>query len=339
MKLCVLGLGAIGSWVASRLAKAARERTELADLKVSGLARGATLAAIQARGIRAERRTPEGIQFLDQTPLQVSSSAQALGVQDVIVVSVKTTALAILAEQAQPMIGPNTLIISMMNGVPWWFFEGLDAARAAEPLNSIDPQGKIAQWLPPKQVIGTVTHLSASCPAPGRVLHNSGQRIIFGEPDARHSVRLKQLVRMFELAGFEVPIAEQRIQQDIWFKLLGNMTMNPMSAITGVTCDKILDDPQLRDFLSNCMREMMRVGARIGVPIELDPEERHVVTRKLGAFKTSMLQDVEAQRPIELDALVTAVAEMAVRVDEPVPNIQTLLAIARVRSRALGLYP
>ena len=324
-QICIYGLGAIGGLVAARLA--------LAGYTVNAIARGETLAQVQAHGL-----TLHDAQGTRTVPVHAVQQPQALGVQDVVVVSVKTTALAEVARQMAPLIGPDTVVLSAMNGIPWWFLRGLQGAPAGLQLDSVDPAGAISQALPAQQVLGCVTHLSAAVPQPGHVRHVAGQRLILGRPQGALIAADQALVQMLGAAGFEVEVAPS-IQAEIWYKLWGNMTMNPVSMLTRATGDQILDDPDVQDFLTRCMREAADIGARLGLPIAMSPQERHQVTRKLGAFKTSMLQDLEGHKPLELDALLRVVIEIGQQVGVDMPNLQTLMGLSRLKARNLGLYP
>jgi 2-dehydropantoate 2-reductase len=325
MRICVFGLGAIGGLVAARLARAGAE--------VSALARGATSAAVRERGglllDEGNGRKPETL------PVTVAEDPGEVPPPDVVVIGLKATGLLAAAPSIARLIGPDTVLVPAMNGIPWWFFHGLGHDIHLE---ATDPGGAISAALPVERVVGSVVHVSASCPEPGVVRHLAGDRIILGEPSGGGSERVESVAGALRGAGFEIEIAE-RIQRDVWYKLWGNMTMNPLSAITGATLDLILDDPLVRGFASACMREAAQVGARIGLPIETDPEERHAVTRRLGAVPTSMLQDARAGRAIELDALVTSVTELARAVDVQTPSIDTLLGLARLHGQVHGLYP
>jgi 2-dehydropantoate 2-reductase len=207
-----------------------------------------------------------------------------------------------------------------------------------KPLASVDRDGSIARAIPFEQVLGCVVHASTSNPRPGLVLHRVGQGLIVGEPRGGRSERAQRVVDLLAHAGFEATHSDN-VRYDVWYKLWGNMTMNPVSALTGATMDRMLADPLVREFCSGAMREAAAIGARIGCPIAQSAEERHAVTAKLGAVKTSMLQDVEAKRPIELDAIVGAVHEIGERLGEPMPNIGALLGLARLLGRVRGLYP
>ncbi|TDB83447.1 2-dehydropantoate 2-reductase [Actinomadura sp. KC216] len=324
MRVCVFGLGAVGGLLAARLGRAGAD--------VVAVARGETSKAVRKRG---------GLVLLDEAgrsepiPVEVVEDPAELGPQDVVVIAVKTTALPRAAGAIARLLGEWSVIVPVMNGVPWWFFYGLDQDIRLE---SIDPGGAVSGMLPPRQVVGSVLHLSASCPEPGVVRHTAGERVILGEPRGGGYERVESIAGPLRRAGFEVEVAE-RIQRSVWFKLWGNMTLNPLSMLTGATMDRILDDPLARAFATACMREAAEVGARIGLPIYTDPEDRHAISRGLGAVRTSMLQDADAGRPVELDALVTAVTELAREVGVPTPSIDALLGLARLNAQVRGLYP
>jgi 2-dehydropantoate 2-reductase len=324
-KVCIVGAGAIGGFIGTRLAAAARA-------EVSALARGATLQALRQHGWRLN--TASG---LVQASARASDDAAELGVQDLLIIAVKGPALTQVAQGIAPLLGPQTLVLPAMNGVPWWFCHGVPEF-AGDALQSVDPGGQIAAAIPFEQVLGCVVHASTSMPEPGLVQHKMGQGLIVGEPRGGHSDRAQAVVDLLAHAGFDVTHAEN-VRYDIWYKLWGNMTMNPVSALTGATIDRVLGDPLVREFCSAAMREAAAIGARIGCRIEQSAEDRHAITAKLGAFKTSMLQDVDAGRPIELDAIVTAVHEIGTRLGETMPNIGILLGLTRLFGRVHGLYP
>ena len=324
MKACIYGAGAIGGWIGHRLARA--------GASVSVVARGATLAALQQHGLRLS----QGDQLTAQA-VTSSASPAALGVQDVIVLAVKAPSLPEVARQIAPLIGPETIILTAMNGVPWWFLQGFGGVLAGTRLHSVDPQGALALAMPAKHIVGCVVHASCSIDAPALVHHHFGNKLILGEPSGVQTGRLRELAGWLEKAGFEVPLSRQ-IQTDIWFKLWGNMTVNPISALTGATTDLIMGDDLLRGFISSVMLEAKEIGGRFGVVIDQQPEDRHAVTLKLGAFKTSMLQDVEAGKAIELDALVSSVKELGMLTKVPTPATDALLGLARVHAKVQGLY-
>ena len=329
MKICIVGAGAIGGFIGTKLAAT---RTH----EVSALARGDTLAALLQHGWRLDTAAGPNGKIL-QAPLHMASSDAAdLGEQDLIVIAVKSQSLADVAPTLAPLIGKHTLILPAMNGVPWWFMQG-QQGFGDKPLQSTDPRGLIQQALPADQVIGCVVHASTSVAAPGLAVHHGGQKLIVGEPSGGESERASVLVQALSHGGFET-IHSSNIRYDIWYKLWGNLTMNPVSAITGATIDRVLADPLARAFCTAVMLEAQAMGSRIGCVINETPEDRHVVTSKLGAFKTSMLQDVEAGRSIELDALVTSVKEIGEKVGIATPNIDALLGLTRVFAQVKKLY-
>ena len=322
----MVGAGAIGGFLGTRLALEG-------SAQVAALARGATLAALREEGWRLQQ---DGV-LLRAPAALVADEAQALGPQDLVILAVKGPALPALAPRLAPLLAANTLVLPAMNGVPWWFGAGLPAI-GARPLESVDPAGRIAAAIPLAQVIGCVVHASASTAAPGLTLHRMGRGLIVGEPDGGESARLRRVSALLARAGFEVT-ESPRIRYDIWYKLWGNMTMNPVSAPTAASADRVLDDELVRGFCAAAMREAAAVGARIGCDVHESVEDRFAVTRKLGAFKTSMLQDVEALRPLELDALVGAVREIGQRAGVATPNIDALFGLTRLFARVRGLYP
>ena len=325
MKICIVGAGAVGGLFAAWLAP----RHEL-----SVLARGATLQALRAQGLRWQIGDAE----LQTVGVAASDDVKRLGPHDAVVLAVKGPALPAVAPAVRALSHANTQVLVAMNGVPWWFFDGLGGPCDGMRLDATDPGGAIARCIPTSQVIGCVVHLSSTTPEPGVVRLGKGNGLIIGEPAGGSSERTRMWQAMLDEAGFATTVSP-RIQQDIWFKLWGNMTMNPISALTLATGDRVLDDPLVRAFTNAVMLEARSIGNAIGIPIVQEPEERHVVTRKLGAFKTSMLQDVEAGRPIELDALVGSVREIGVRLGLATPNIDALLGLTRLLGQQRGIYP
>jgi 2-dehydropantoate 2-reductase len=324
MRVCIYGAGAIGGWIGVKLAGAGCE--------VSVVARGATLQALQQHGLRLQLG---GETFT--VPVKASASPADLGVQDLVVVAVKAPALADVARAIRPLLGPDTMVLTAMNGVPWWFFQGFGGAYQGKRLKAVDPDGSIAEAIPARHIIGCVVHASCALREPGFVQHHFGNGLIIGEPTGAKSQRVQQLAAMLEQAGFTTTLSDQ-IQRDAWYKLWGNMTVNPVSALTGATTDLILNDDLVRGFISAVMLEAREIGARIGIPIAQQPEDRHQITRKLGAFKTSMLQDVEARKPVEIDALVSVVRELGEMTGVPTPFTDALLGLSRLQARMLGLY-
>ena len=325
-KICIYGAGAIGGWIGARLA-------QRPGMMVSVVARGETLRQLQSHGLQLN----SGDNILS-AKVRASQLPTSLGIQDLVIIAVKAPSMLDVAKQIQPLIGPNTLVMTAMNGVPWWFLQGFGGVYANTPLKSVDPKGQIAAAIPPTHIIGCVVHASSSLRAPGQVQHHFGNGLIIGEPVGGSSVRVQALHHLMRDAGFDVTLSEH-IQKDVWYKLWGNMTINPISALTGATSDKILNDPNVLGFISEVMLEAKAIGAAMGIAIDQQPEDRHAVTRKLGAFKTSMLQDVQAKRAVELDALVGAVQELGQITGVPTPFTDALMGLARLQAQELGLYP
>lgn len=315
-----MGCGAIGGWLGAGLAEA--------GCQVSVLARGATLKALQHHGLS-----------LGHIRHQVTASDDAtqLGAQDLVIVAVKAPALREVARQIGALIGPQTVVLTAMNGVPWWFFQGFGGALAGTRLQAVDATGEIAAAIPASSVVGCVVHASCSVEAPGVIRHHFGNGLIIGEPSGQLSARAQALAALLTRAGFNASVSPQ-VQKDVWYKLWGNMTVNPVSALTGATTDLILGDELVRNFVSSVMLEAKEIGERIGIPIDQSPADRHQVTLKLGAFKTSMLQDVQAGKAVELDALVTVVKELGALVRVPTPFTDALLGLSRLQARVRGLY-
>jgi 2-dehydropantoate 2-reductase len=325
MKVCIFGAGAVGGYIGERLAQS--------GCNVSAVARGATAAALRSHGMRVS--SGEAITSANVT---VAEDPAALGTQDLVVVAVKGPSMAGVAARIAPLLGADTMVLTAMNGVPWWFFDGFGGEFAGTRLRAIDPDGAIAAAIPRRHVIGCVVHIACSSPEPGLARHAFGNQLIIGEPDGQLSARVHALAATLTQAGFAAPISKS-IQADIWYKLWGNMTMNPVSALTGATGDRILDDPLILKFCLDVMAEAAAIGMAIGCPIAQSGADRIAITRTLGAFRTSMLQDVEAGKPVELDALVAAVREIGERAGIATPNIDTLLGLARLQARVRGLYP
>jgi 2-dehydropantoate 2-reductase len=321
MRICVVGAGSIGGVIASRL-------SQVDGVEVSLLARGATLAALGADGLRVE--TAAGTVT---TVVSAAADAAALGPQDVVIVAVKAQSMPSVAAAIGPLLGPSTSVLSTLNGVPWWFLDGFGGAAAGAHLDSVDPGGLIAAALPAARVIGAAVHLSASSPAPAVVHWRAGNGLIIGELGGGDSPRLSALASALRAAGFDLTVSD-RIRDDVWYKLWGNLTINPVCAITGATTGPALDDDLVREFISAAMLEAREIGGRIGCPIAQTPQDRHAVTRKLGDFTPSMLQDARAGRPLELNALTGAVRELGALTGVPTPSVDALHGLARLYVRA-----
>lgn len=316
MKVGIVGAGAIGLWLAGRLSNS--------GTAVSLLARGKSLEAIQDSGVTVHA----GENSLNAR-VEASDDAESLGPQDLLIFAVKGQDLPAAAESARGLIDGNSLILPAMNGVPWWFLETAEGDMAQQALRSVDPEGKCAEYLPVNQVIGGVVHASCFVEQPGRVRHVMGNGLIIGPVTEIDAQRIQQVHDVLASAGFDTTIANN-IRYDIWYKLWGNMTMNPISALTGATCDLILDDPDARAFASAIMNEAAAIGSAIGCHITQSPDDRHDITRKLGAFKTSMLQDADAGRQLEISALLEAPQEIARLAGIATPSLDYLLGLMRV---------
>ena len=315
MRIGIIGAGAIGGWVAARLAQAGN--------KVAVLARGETLRALK-RGIAIRERGETEL-----ARVQAFSDPAQLDVQDLLVIAVKAPALAEVAQSVAPMIGPETLVLPMLNGVPWWFL-------GDEPLESVDADGRIAASLPYDQLIGCVVHAACRRTAPEEIEVAHADKLIIGEPGGGNSERVARLFALLDHAGLR-PDVTNNVRRAIWYKLWGNMTMNPLSALTLSTADRILADEGLKPFILACMAEAAEIGAAIDCPISESGQDRMGVTARLGAFKTSMLQDVEAGRPIELEALIGAPREIGRRLGIATPNIDLLYSMTRLMAESRGL--
>ena len=324
-RVCIYGAGAIGGWIGAGLASA--------GCQVSVVARGPTLAAIQAHGLRLQSGQGTATHLV-----KASANPTELGVQDLVVIAVKAPALLDVARHIGPLIGPDTVVLTAMNGVPWWFFHGFGGNYAGTRLKAVDATGDIETLIPAGKIVGCVVHASCSVTSPGLIHHHFGNGLIVGEPSGQTTDRVQALAKLLNRAGFSASVSAQ-IQKDAWYKLWGNMTVNPISAITGATTDLILGDELVRGFVSAVMLEAKEIGARLGLPIDQQPADRHAVTLKLGAFRTSMLQDVDAGRAVELDALVTVVKELGALTGVATPFTDALLGLSRLHARTRGLYP
>ena len=325
MRACIVGAGAIGGLIGARLAAAG-------DARVSVLARGATLASLRANGWRVRR----GDDLL-QLSARASDSARELGAQDLVIIAVKGPALTEVARSVAPLFDADTIVMPAMNGVPWWFGAGV-AALGDRPLESVDPGGIVGAAIGIERVVGCVVHMAASTPEPGLVLHKMGEGLIVGEARGGKSDRVQRVADLLAKAGFELTHSAD-VRRDIWYKLWGNLTMNPVSAMTGATGDRILADPLVMRLCHDAMREAAAIGEKLGCPVDQAPEDRSKITAKLGVFKTSMLQDAEAGRALELDAIVGVVHELGVRLGVPTPNVDAIFGLARLYGRVHGLYP
>ena len=326
MKVCIYGAGAVGGVIAAWLARAGHE--------VSVVARGANLTAIREKGLRV--RDARSGEVLTTRPA-ADSTPSKLGPQDCVFVAVKAPGLPDVAAGIQPLLGPDTAIVTAMNGVPWWFFDRLAFGAGKLRLESLDPGGRLAAAMPTSRIIGCVIHLAASTPEPGLVSHNMNNKLIIGEPGGANKPRTRELGAALRMAGFDC-VESTFIEKDFWVKLMGNVSFNPVSALTLATADRLLGDPLVKGYMVAVMREVLAIGRAIGVDADIDPEARMDMARVLGKFKTSMLQDMEAGKALEIDGLLTGTLEVARKAGVPAPFTESLLGLARVRAATTGQY-
>jgi len=324
MKLCIYGAGAVGGLMAAWLARAGHE--------VSVVARGPHLEAIRRGGLRVRNKSD-----LESFAVRTASDPRELGAQDYVLVTVKAQSLTDVAQSIGPLLGTGTSIVTAMNGVPWWFFDRLPFRNGSERLESLDPGGKLARAMPTERIVGCVIHLAASTPEPGLISHNMGRKLIVGEPGGDNTVRTKRIAEALQAAGFEV-IVTPAIEKEFWVKLLGNVSFNPVSALTASTADRLIDMPGVKDYMVKIMREVLAIGRAVGVDADIDPEARIDMARALGKFKTSMLQDLEAGKPLEIDGLLAGTLEIARKAGVPAPYTETLFGLIKARAQATGQY-
>ena len=328
MKICIYGAGAVGGLMAAWLARSGHE--------VSVVARGAQLEAIRREGLRV--RSGERI---EKFSVKVDSDPTKLGAQDYVVVTVKAQSLPEVAERIGPLLGNDTSIVTAMNGLPWWFFDRLafhgGPTGRERRLESLDSGGRLARAMPTERIVGCVIHLAASTPEPGLISHNMGRKLIVGEPGGHNTARAERIAGALKDAGFEVLVTD-RIEKEFWVKLLGNVSFNPVSALTLSTADRLIASEPLKNYMVSVMREVLAIGRAVGVDADIDPEARIDMARALGKFKTSMLQDMEAGKPLEIDGLLAGTLEIARKAGVSAPYTESLFALIRARAEATGQY-
>jgi len=322
-KICIYGVGAIGGLLAGRLALSGRP--------VTGIARGAQLDAIRRNGLTLHA---DGESY--QAVIECVERPADAGPQDIVIITLKSHTLPAIADDIVPLLGPDTIVVTATNGIPWWYFHGLDVAQA-EPLDSIDPGGALWRNIGPDRAIGAVVFPAARVVEPGVIEHVFGLRVSLGEPDGRATERIRVLSAVLEAAGFDAPVRED-IRGELWAKLIANAAYNPVSILTGSTLGGMLDDPDTYSVLERLMNECTAVAVALGVGTTMAPAELLERTRALGTHKTSMLQDLEAGRSVELDPIVGSVHELAGRVGVETPTLDFVLALARQRARLAGCY-
>ena len=324
MKICIYGAGAVGGLIAGRLAQAGHD--------VSVVARGAHLTSIHEKGLRIISGEKEF-----SVKIKADSDPAKLGPQDYVIVAVKGQSLPEVAAGIAPLLGPATSVVTAMNGVPWWFFDRLAFGGGKLRIETLDPGGKLSQAMPTERLVGCVVHIAASTPEPGLISLNMGQRLILGEPGGKNGARTRDIAEALKAGGFEV-VETAFIEKEFWVKLLGNISANPVSALTLTTVDRLIADEQVKAFMIAIMRECLAIGRAVGVDADIDPEARLDMARKLGAFKTSMQQDMEAGKRLEIDGLLTGTLEIAKKAGVAAPSTQLLAGLARLRAESTGQY-
>ncbi|QOJ31863.1 MAG: 2-dehydropantoate 2-reductase [Gammaproteobacteria bacterium] len=321
---CVFGLGAIGSYLAARLA--------LSGVRVTAITRGATLEAVRARGlVLVERGRRETVQ------LRAVASPQEAGQQEVVFLTVKANDLPVVASQFRPLLGPATAVVTVGNGFPWWYFFRATPGGINPTLTSVDPRGSLWRLVGPEHAIGCVVYPAVRVAEPGVVEHIYGNRFSLGEPDGSLSTRVRAIAAMLSAAALEAPV-RQDIRTEIWTKLTLNAAYNPVSLLTGATLGQMLDDLATAGTLEALMQEAIGVAATLGVRVPMQPRQLMELTRPLSAHKTSSLQDLEAGRRIELDPVAGAVAEIGRLRNVRTPALDAMLALARLRARLSGCH-
>lgn len=323
-RICIYGAGAIGGFLGAKLAST--------DVDLSLVARGPHLQAIRENGLTL---IADGKSETHQ--ITATDNPAELGPQDFVIVTLKAHSLSAIVDSMQPLLGPNTSVVFAVNGVPWWYFHGLDGPYAKHRLQSVDPGNLIWNGIGPERAIGCVVYPAAEITAPGIVEHRSGDRLPLGEPNGERSDRVKALSSMLSQAGLRAPV-RPRLRDEIWIKLWGNASFNPVSALTGATLKQIVDDPLTSEVIRKIMEEAQAVGEALGVRFAIDIDKRIAGGGAVGEHRTSMLQDLDMGRPMEIDALVGAVQELGTLVGKPTPTLDAVLALVKQRARLAGCY-
>lgn len=323
-KICIYGAGAIGGYMGAMLAKAGAD--------VSLVARGPHLAAMQDNGLILE--TVDGRETIAVT---ASENPEDLGVQDYVIITLKAHSVPGVVDAMQPLLGANTTVVFAVNGVPWWYFHKLGGDLEGRRVETVDPGGKIWDGIGPERALGCVVYPAAEVPEPGVIKHLNGDRFSIGEPNGEKTERAQELSNLLKTAGLRAPV-RPRIRDEIWVKLWGNCSLNPISALTGATVEEMCTAPDVRATVKSIMLEAQDVGEALGVKFAIDVEKRIAGAEAVGAHKTSMLQDLERGRPMEIDALVAAVAELGQLTGVKTPTLDTVLGLVRQRARIAGCF-
>jgi 2-dehydropantoate 2-reductase len=324
MKICIYGAGAIGGYLGVQLARA--------GVDVSLVARGAHLAAMRANGLKLLIGGDERV-----VHPRCTDNAAELGPQDYVIICLKAHSITGVLEAMQPLLGPHTRIVTAVNGIPYWYFHKHGGPHQGSTLESIDPGGRQWRELTPQRAIGCIVYPATEIEAPGVIRHVYGDRFPLGEPSGETTDDVRRLSEIFVTAGMQAPVLD-RIRDEIWLKLWGNVCLNPISALTHATLDVICTDPATRALSKAIMIEAQTIAESFGVKFRVDVERRIEGARKVGAHKTSMLQDLERGRPMEIDPLVTVVQEMGRLTRIPTPALDAVLALVGQRANIAGLY-
>ena len=320
MKFLIAGAGAIGAYIGAHMARA--------GLDVTLFGRGPHLRAMQEHGVRV--KTVEG--DFEARP-KVASKLEEVGQVDVVLLAVKAHSLPELAPQLRPVLGADTTVVSMQNGVPWWYFQGCGGPYEGIRLERVDPGGVISAAIEPRRVVGSIVYLSTEVEQPGVIRHTEGDRISLGEQEGTRSDRCRRIAETLIAAGLRCPVTT-RIRHEIWVKILGNVAFNPVSVLTGATLVQMARDPEVSTLVRNIMREAEAVAGQLGLELPVSIEQRMAGAEKVGEHKTSMLQDLEAGRAMELEAVVGAVVELGERFNLPMVHIRTVYACAKLLSES-----
>ncbi|MCB9948620.1 MAG: 2-dehydropantoate 2-reductase [Rhodospirillaceae bacterium] len=318
MRICIVGAGAIGAFLGAALARGGAD--------VTLIARGPHLRAMQANGLRLIEGGQEQV-----VAVRATDNPAEAGPQDHVIITLKAHSVPAMVDAMQPLLGPATAVVTAINGLPWWYFYGLDGAFENKRLDSVDPGGRQWDGLGPERVIGCVVYPACEVVEPGVVKHIEGDRFTLGEPSGQRTERVQALSRAMIAGGLKAPV-RTRIRDDIWVKLWGNLAFNPISALTHATLDVIATDPGTRAVARAMMVEAQAIGERLGVRFGIDVDQRIAGAESVGAHRTSMLQDLTQGRPMEIDALVTSVQEVGRMVGQPTPTIDLVLALVRQRA-------
>lgn len=324
MKVCIYGAGAIGGYLGVKLADAGADTTFIA--------RGPHLEAMRQNGVKL---ISEGTEHT--VHCFCTDDPKAAGEQDYVIITLKAHSLPPAAAAMQPLLGPNTAVVAAINGLPWWYFYKLPGSYENRRVESVDPTGEVWEKLHPSRVIGCIIYPAAEVIAPGVIEHTYGDRFMLGEPDGSRSERISKLATLMTSAGLKAPI-RPRIRDDIWLKLWGNMAFNPISALTHATLDVITGTTDTRQLACRMMEEGQAAAEKLGVRFLLDVEKRIDGAAEVGAHKTSMLQDLERGRPIEIDAILGAAVEVGRMVGVDMPICESILALVRQKARLAGCY-